>query len=123
MIDLIIEPDSTRIKVKDNFATKILKIQTGKEQAMQFFKATIFRQIVDSKSNNVSQLGKTLRGLYSLIRQWYFTWKPPVVTLMTRRNMAVLHCCIYTSLPSWFPLCIFVYTELEIDSQQPRGCT
>lgn len=54
MIDLIIEPDSTRIKVKDNFATKILKIQTGKEQAMQFLKATIFRQIVDSKSNKVS---------------------------------------------------------------------
>lgn len=60
MIGLIIEPDSTRIKVKDNFATKILKkclnkgIQIGKEQAMQFLQATIFRQIVDIKSNKVS---------------------------------------------------------------------
>lgn len=61
MIGLIIEPDSTRIKVKDNFATKIKKkiclnkgIQTGKEQAMQYLQATIFRQIVDIKSNKVS---------------------------------------------------------------------
>lgn len=43
MIDLIIEPDSTRIRVMDNFATKIFKkclnkgIQTGKEQALHFF--------------------------------------------------------------------------------------
>lgn len=52
---------------------------------------------------------RTLWGTYSPIRQWYFTWKPPVVTVMTRGNFTIIHCCsIYASPPSWFPLAVYI---------------
>ena len=52
---------------------------------------------------------RTLWGTYSPIRQWYFTWKPPVVTVMTRGNLTIIHCfSIYASPPSWFPLAVYI---------------